>query len=303
MSAQEPKTLEDIRNILILGAGTMGLRIGLQAAISGFDVTIYDINPDVFGHSKKTQQGILRGLGKRGKIDPKDVESIVERMTWTDDLESACKTADLVNESVIENLEIKKEVWKKVGALCPPHTILTTNTSYMKASMMAEDTGRPELFCAFHFHDVFLANVVDVMPHPGTAEWITPLLMDLGKSLNQTPIHIQKENHGYIFNSMLMAIIDAAGALVTKGVATPQDVDRSWMGNFKMAIGPFGMLDAVGLETAWHITSGLKTEKAQRFAALLKEMVDAGKLGVKTGEGFYKYPGPEFKDENFIEQI
>ncbi len=303
MKTHTPKTLEDINRILILGAGTMGLRIGLQAAISGFDVTIYDINPDVFAHSKKTQQGILRGMIKREKLDPDAVEEINGRMTWTDDLEAACKDQDLVNESVIENLEVKKKVWKKVGELCPPHTVLTTNTSYMKASTMAEDTGRPELFCAFHFHDVFWANVVDIMPHPGTAEWITPLLMDLGRKLNQTPIHIQKENHGYIFNSMLMAIVGSAGNLVTTGVATPQDVDRSWMGNFKMDIGPFGMLDAVGLETAWHITSGLKDEKSKRFAALLREMIDAGKLGVKTGEGFYKYPGPEFKDENFIEQV
>ena len=281
----------------------MGLRIGLQAAISGYDVTIYDINKEVFPGSQKMQQKIMRGLVKRGKVAAEDTEAIYGRMRWTDDLEAACKDVDLVNESVIENIEIKKKVWKQLGEHCPPHTVFTTNTSYMKASAMAEDTGRPELFCAYHFHDVFLANVVDVMPHPGTAEWIIPMLMELGHKLWQTPIHIQKENHGYIFNAMLLQIIGSAGNLVTSGVATPQDVDRSWMGNFKMDIGPFGMLDAVGLETAWHITSGLKNEKSQRFADLLRGYIDAGKLGIKTGEGFYKYPNPEFKQEGFVEQV
>ena len=298
-----PMTIDDLKHILIVGAGTMGLRIGLQAAISGYEVTLYDINKEVFPGSQKMQQKIMRGLVKRGKVAPEDTESIYGRMRWTDDLEAACKDVDLVNESVIENIDIKKKVWKQLGELCPPHTVFTTNTSYMKSSAMAEDTGRPELFCAYHFHDVFLANVVDVMPHPGTASWIIPLLMDLGHKLQQTPIHIQKENHGYIFNAMLLQIIGSAGNLVTSGVATPQDVDRSWMGNFKMDIGPFGMLDAVGLETAWHITSGLKNEKSQRFADLLRGYIDAGKLGIKTGEGFYKYPNPEFKEEGFVEQV
>jgi 3-hydroxybutyryl-CoA dehydrogenase len=102
---------------------------------------------------------------------------------------------------------------------------------------------------------------------------------------------------------MLVALIGAAGALATFDIASIEDVDRSWMGNFKMEMGPFGILDTIGLETAWHITSTLTDTKSQKFSALLKQYVDAGKLGVKTGEGFYKYPHPSFKESDFINGI
>lgn len=291
-----PRKLSDIKEILILGSGTLGLRIGLQAAISGFDVIIYDIADKVFEQAKGIHSGILKGLVKSGKLDPELIAEIQNRITWTTDLAFACKNPDLVSESVPENLEIKKKVWKQVGELCPEKTLFTTNTSYMLSSWMAEETGRPALFCAFHFHDVFFANVVDIMPHPETASWFPELLEELGKVLNQIPVHIEKESPGYIFNAMLMSLLGSAGHLVTSGVASPEDVDKSWMGNFKMDMGPFGIMDTIGLDTAFNVTIGRKDERSKRFAAFLKEYVDAGKLGVKTGEGFYSYPNPSYKD-------
>ena len=166
--------------------------------------------------------------------------------------------------------------------------------------MFAEETGRPHLFCALHFHDVFTMNVVDVMPHPNTEGWVIDLLKDFGKAINQIPVLIQKENPGYLFNQMLMAILGAAGDLRTRDIASIQDIDRSWMGNFKSNIGPFGMLDTIGLETAWHIVKTRSDSRSVRFASLLKEYLDEGKLGLKTGEGFYKYPNPEFAEADFL---
>ena len=291
-----PKTISDIKEILILGAGTLGLRIGLQAAISGFDVVIYDLSEEVFTKAKSTQAGILKGLAKHGKISADGIEEIQKKITWTTDLALACKNPDLVSESVPEDLEIKKKVWRQVGELCPEKTLFTTNTSYMLSSWMAEETGRPKTFCAFHFHDVFFANVVDIMPHEQTVEWFPTLLEELGKVLNQIPVHIEKESPGYIFNAMLMSLLGAAGHLVTSGVASPEDVDKSWMGNFKMEMGPFGIIDNIGLDTAWHVSKDRKDERSKRFAAYLKEFIDAGKLGVKTGEGFYTYPHPAYKN-------
>jgi 3-hydroxybutyryl-CoA dehydrogenase len=124
--------------------------------------------------------------------------------------------------------------------------------------------------------------------------------MEMGKKLNQTPVFVKKESPGYIFNAMLVAVIGAAGALVTYDIASIEDVDRSWMGNFKMDRGPFGILDIIGLETVWHVTNAMSDTKSKKFAALLKTYVDAGKLGVKTGEGFYKYPNPAFQKSDFI---
>ena len=292
--------IEDINKVLILGAGTLGLRVGLQCAISGFETTIYDISEKALDTAIKTQASILKMLIRNEKLTEAQAEQAKGRLTFTTDPEAAADDADFLNESVTENLELKRKVWAQFGALCPEKTLFTTNTSYLLGSQIADASGRPERFCNFHFHDVFYSNVVDVMPHPGTEAWINDLLMELGEKLWQTPVFVQKENTGYIFNYMLMALLGAAGSLRTLNIGSIEDIDRSWMGNFKMEMGPFGILDTVGLDTAWHITSSQPDKKSQAFAALLKSYIDAGKLGVKTGEGFYTYPNPRFKEEGFV---
>jgi 3-hydroxybutyryl-CoA dehydrogenase len=293
-------TIEEIRTFSVLGAGTLGLRVGLQAAISGFDTIIFDINPDSLEAAKKNQEKILALLVKKHRLPEQELEAVRGRIHFTSNAEVAAN-CDLINESVTEDLQIKKAVWKQFGKLCPPHTLFTTNTSYLLPSMMAVDTGRPGLFCAFHFHDVFQANVVDIMPHAGTESWVPELLAALGRKLNQTPVIVRKESPGYIFNAMLLALIGAAGALVTSEVASVEDVDRSWMGNFKTDSGPFGILDAIGLDTAWHVTRNLPDEKSRRFAELLKSYINAGKFGVKNGEGFYRYPNPLYSRPGFVQ--
>lgn len=292
--------ISDIKKVLILGNGTLGLRIGLQTAISGFETTIYDIDEETFRVAEKIQASILKNLVERNIISSVEAELAKKRIIFTTDAAAAAANADFISESVVEDLGVKKKVWSQFAKLSPPHTVFTTNTSYLMPSQFATETGRPELFCAFHFHDVFFANVVDIMPHPATAQWVIDLLMEMGKKLNQTPVFVKKESPGYIFNAMLVALIGAAGALVTYDIASIEDVDRSWMGNFKMDRGPFGILDVIGLETVWHITNAMPDTKSKKFAALLKTYVDAGKLGVKTGQGFYKYPKPAFQEIGFI---
>jgi len=296
------KTLDDIRRFLVLGSGTLGLRVGLQAALSGFDTVIYDNRAEAFPHARKTQASILRHLVRAGRVGQEAADAAPDRIRFTTDPAEAAEDADFVSESVYEDLGVKQEVWRLFGRLCPPGTVFTTNTSYLLPSAFAADTGRPGRFCAFHFHDVFQANVVDVMPHPGTETWVCDLLMDMGRRLGQTPVRMSRESAGYVFNAMLMSLIGAAGALVTGGVAGIEDVDRSWMGNFKMESGPFGILDAIGLDTAWHVTNNQTDPRSLRFADFLKTYVDAGRLGVKTGEGFYTYPDPAFSRKGFIER-
>lgn len=292
----------DIRNFLVLGSGTLGLRIALQAAISGFDTVVYDISEHAFQTAEKVQGRILKQLIEKGRLTSDQAEGARQRIRFTLDPVDAAKEADFVSESVLEDLAVKKQVWSLFAGLCPPHAVFTTNTSYMLPSWFAAETGRPELFCAFHFHDVFHANVVDIMPHAGTDPVVCEMLKSLGTKLEQTPVFIKKESPGYVFNAMLMAFIGAAGVLVTNDVASIEDVDRSWMGNFKMDTGPFGVLDAIGLDTAWHVTNSQKDPKSQRFAAFLKSYVDQGKLGVKSGEGFYTYPKPAYAQDDFIQQ-
>ncbi len=292
--------IKDIKKVLVLGAGTLGLRVGLQCAVSGFQTTIYDISEEALAKAKGTHEGILKMLLRHEKLTEAQADEARGRLTFTTDAATAASDADLVNESVTENLELKRKVWAQFGELCPAKTVFTSNTSYLLPSQIADATGRPERFCNYHFHDVFYANVVDVMPHAATEDWINDLLMELGPVLWQTPVFVKKENPGYVFNFMLMSLIGAAGALKTGDVASIEDIDRSWMGNFKMDMGPFGILDTIGLDTAWHVTSNQSDKRSQAFAAFLKTYVDAGKLGVKTGEGFYTYPNPRYKEESFV---
>ena len=281
-----------INNVCILGAGTLGTRIALQAALSGFQVAVYDINAEAFVASKKVMALILRSLSL--------TEEIIAKITFTTDPAEAVADADIISESVTEELPLKRQVWAQFSALAPDKTIFTTNTSYLLPSMLVDSVDRPALFCAFHFHDVFYSKVVDIMPHPGTSEEVVSLLEDFGRALKQVPVIVRKENPGYVFNYMLMAVIGAAGKLRTKEVASIEDIDKSWMVNFHMPMGPFGILDSIGLDTAWHVTHNLEDAGSQAFAALLKTYIDAGKLGEKTGEGFYTYPAPAYKDPDFL---
>ena len=293
-------SLSQIKNITILGCGTLGLRIGLRCALDGFQVCIYDISSPQIERAKKTQEKILVSLLKKGLIEEEGRQAALNRIRWTQDPHEAANGADLMSESVTEQLELKRQVYEQFAPLWPEHTLLTTNTSYLLPSQLAEASGRPKRFCALHFHDVFTATVVDIMPHPHTAAWIPPLLMDFGKSIQQIPVLVQQETPGYVFNAMLMAILGMAGALYTKDLASVEDIDRSWMGNMNTPVGPFGMMDQIGLDTAYHVVSSRKDPRSIRFAEMLKTYVDAGKLGVKTGEGFYQYPRPAYQDKSFL---
>ena len=162
--------VDDIRRVLIIGAGTMGQEIGLQCAMYGYDVTLYDIKPEMLKMALARQKGYLDEIVRGGYMNDEQVDATLARITTTTDPAKAAAEADLVSESVPENPELKGKVFAQFNPLCPPRTIFTTNTSSLIPSMYAEATGRPDRFAAFHFHlDVWVSNVVDVMPHPGTA--------------------------------------------------------------------------------------------------------------------------------------
>ncbi len=293
--------MSEIKNITILGTGNLGSRIGLQAAISGYHVVFYDVNEAAFIRANQVFQKILKHLVKAENLKQEEIPDVQSRIFFTTNPAEAVQDADLISESVIEELTIKQRVWEQFGKLSPTKTIFTTNTSYLMPSQLASFSGRPEKFCAFHFHDVFTARVVDIMPHPGTDLALIPILEELGKKLNQVPVIVKKESPGYVFNFMLMALIGAAGKLKVNNIAEIEAIDKSWMVNFNVPIGPFGILDNIGLDTAWHVTQSQKDKASVAFAALLKTYIDQGKLGEKTGEGFYKYPNPEYRQGHFMQ--
>ncbi len=283
----------------------MGQQIGLQCAMYGYDVVLYDIAPDMLETATARQKAILAGFAAEGHMTQEQAEATLARITTTSDPKEAASEADLLSESVPENPELKGKVFTQFNELCPPRTIFTTNTSTLIPSMFAEATGRPAQFAALHFHlDVWVSNVVDIMPHAGTSEETVELLYAFAKRIGQIPIICKKENYGYVFNAMLNALNGAALTLAANGIAAVRDIDRAWIGIMKMPIGPLGILDRVGLDTAWEITEYwakvLGDQQLQKNADYLKEYVDKGYVGVKSGRGFYTYPDPAYQQPGFL---
>jgi 3-hydroxybutyryl-CoA dehydrogenase len=298
--------ITDVRRVLVIGSGTMGQQIGLQCATHGYDVVLHDIDPAALDAGVRRLRSYADEQVRAGVIDNATRERALAAITTTTDPALAAAEADLVSESVPEDPALKGRVFAQFNALCPPRTVFTTNTSSLLPSMFAAATGRPDRFAALHFHlPVWSGNVVDVMPHAGTSSETTELLLAFARRIGQIPIRLRKENYGYVFNAMYNAINTAAMTLVANGVASLEDVDRAWMGIFKMPIGPFGMLDDVGIDTAWHITDywarQLGDAQLRTNADFLKTYVDRGCLGTKSGEGFYRYPDPAYAKPGFIE--
>ena len=297
--------IEDVRRVLIVGAGTMGQQIGLQCAMHGYEVVVYDIAPEVLEAASAQIKAYTAQLVGQERLTQSEADATLARLSYTTDPEEAAAGADLLSESVPEDPALKGKVFAQFNDLCPPHTIFTTNTSTLIPSMYAEATGRPAQFAALHFHTyVWDSNVVDIMPHPGTSPETVELIYAFAQRIGQIPIVLQKENYQYVFNAMLGALNTAAVKLVVDGVASVEDVDRAWMGVMKMPVGPFGILDIVGLKTVWDIVQYWATTvndpQLQANADFLKQYVDKEWLGVKTGRGFYTYPDPAFARPDFL---
>ncbi|MHC1698790.1 MAG: 3-hydroxyacyl-CoA dehydrogenase [Geobacteraceae bacterium] len=297
--------LKDIKKILIVGGGTMGQQIGFQCAAHGYAVTIYDRAADALESARKRLTEYAEYLIIGGHLDRQTAENALSRITTTTNATAAASDVDLISESVPEDPILKGAVFAQFNQLCPARTIFTTNTSLLVPSMIAEATGRPDRFLAFHFHQpAWVGNVADVMPHAGTSAEVVALVRDFAKSINQIPMVLHKENHGYVFNAMYSALTGAAITLAANGVASVEDIDRAWMGVMKTPFGPLGTLDVVGLDTVWHISeyfaNALNDPQTRKNSDFLKqEYVDKGWLGVKSGRGFYTYPDPAYQAPAF----
>jgi 3-hydroxybutyryl-CoA dehydrogenase len=297
---------DDIRRVLVIGAGTMGLQIGLQAATHGFDVVLHDADPAVLDGAEQRLRGYGEAAVAAGSLDAEVLNQALTRTGFISDPVAAAVDADIVSESVPEDPVLKGRVLGQFNELCPERTVFTTNTSTLLPSMFAAATGRPDRFAALHFHTpVWLSNVVDVMPHPGTSAETTECLLAFARRIGQIPIRVRRENFGYVFNALYTAINREALTLAANGIASVEDVDRAWMGIMKMPIGPFGMLDGVGLDTVWDITDywarQLGDPQLRANADFIRTYLDQGCLGIKSGQGFYQYPDPAYQAPGFLE--
>lgn len=298
----------------------LGSQIAFQSAYCGFNVTVWLRNESSVERAKpkferlrtiylntleamKTNpQTYCRGLApspdvSAGEIDQlkAQADAALNNITFTLSYKEAARDCDLVIEAIAENPEEKIAFYTELAKHLPEKTIIATNSSTMLPSAFAQHTGRPEKYLALHFaNEIWRNNTAEVMGHPETSKQAYDDVAEFAETISMIPLKLQKEQPGYILNSLLVPFLSAAEALLATGVANCETIDKTWMLATGAPLGPFRILDIVGLTTAYSI--GIMDPRSKdpstvqgKVAALLKGYIDEGKTGVNAGEGFYKY--------------
>lgn len=283
----------------------MGCANAITAGLAGYRVIIFDINTISLDSVPFRLKEIGDFLLMQGLALQSDLENVISNIKTTNDLVVATSNADLVSESVFENLEVKREVHKELDGLCLPHTIITTNTSGFLVSEIEDvvSNERGRLFAALHSH--LGAVLVDIVSGPRTLQGTIDILERYVLSLNAVPLILKKETPGYVLNAMLGPVLATSMLLCQSGNATVTEIDRAWMSQQVVKIGPFGLIDLFGLNVVYESwqnprpLSDYEINKA-KIITLLKPYIESDDLGAKKGKGFYRYPNPDYAQPDFL---
>lgn len=310
----------DIKNVVVAGGGVLGSQIAFQSAYKGFNVKVWlrsegsidrakpkferwkNVYLQTLEAMKTNPAAYARGLADSPELSDEQIEALkaqvekaAESIVLTTSYDEAFGDADLVIEAIAEEPKQKIELYTEMQKHLPERTIVCTNSSTMLPSQFAEYTGRPEKYLALHFaNEIWKNNTAEVMGHPGTDPAVYEQVAEFAGKIGMIPLRLKKEQPGYILNSMLVPFLTAAESLLANGVADPETIDKTWMLATGAPVGPFRILDIVGLVTAYNIVvmnpqaSDPETTPG-KIAATLKKYIDEGKTGVNAGEGFYKY--------------
>jgi 3-hydroxybutyryl-CoA dehydrogenase len=290
--------------VLIIGIGTMGAQIALQFAMHGFSVRQFNAKSSSLQRAMLDITALLDLLIANGYCTEKR-ETVLGRIsTYTDEREAA-RNVDLVSESVPDEPKLKGDLFFRFHSLCPAHTLFLSNTSHLVPSMFAERSGRPKNLLAFHFgNPVWKERVLDVMPHSGTDPEAVDIACEVARRIDLVPIVYPKEHSGYIMNHMEREYLKVAFEIVSLGVATYKDVDRAWLLTHG-STPPFALIDLMGIDHSYNVAlrAAEAGDSGARIVAdyLNEHFISKGKFGRKSGEGFYRYPNPEFAQPKFIE--
>lgn len=310
----------DIKNVVVAGGGVLGSQIAFQSAYKGFNVKVWlrsegsidrakpkferwkNVYLQTLEVMKTNPAAYARGLADSPELSDEQIEALkaqvekaAESIVLTTSYDEAFGDADLVIEAIAEEPKQKIELYTEMQKHLPERTIVCTNSSTMLPSQFAEYTGRPAKYLALHFaNEIWKNNTAEVMGHPGTDPAAYEQVAEFAGKIGMIPLRLKKEQPGYILNSMLVPFLTAAESLLANGVADPETIDKTWMLATGAPVGPFRILDIVGLVTAYNIVvmnpqaSDPETTPG-KIAATLKKYIDEGKTGVNAGEGFYKY--------------
>lgn len=310
----------DIKNVTVAGGGVLGSQIAFQSAYKGFNVKVWlrsegsidrakpkferwkNVYLQTLEAMKTNPAAYARGLADSPELSDEQIEALktqvekaAENIVLTTSYDEAFGDADLVIEAIAEEPKQKIALYTEMQKHLPEHAIICTNSSTMLPSQFAEYTGRPAKYLALHFaNEIWKNNTAEVMGHPGTDPAVYEQVAEFAGKIGMIALRLKKEQPGYILNSMLVPFLTAAESLLANGVADPETIDKTWMLATGAPVGPFRILDIVGLVTAYNIVimnpqaSDPETTPG-KIAAALKKYIDEGKTGVNAGEGFYKY--------------
>jgi 3-hydroxybutyryl-CoA dehydrogenase len=283
----------EIKKITVVGAGNMGHQIALCAAISGFEVKCTDTNPNILSKAILFVENYLNERVAKGKLTAESASQAKENISFVSNIEDAVFDVDLVIEAIIEKLEIKRTLFSQLDKLCPPHTILATNSSYIVSSKIADATNRPEKVCNMHFFNPALVmKLVEVVKGPHVSDETVSAVMDAAKKMNKTPVVLHKEIYGFLVNRLLQATRKEALKLLDMGVASFEDIDTAAMNGLGYPMGPFQLLDLTGIDLAYHVGMEKYEESGDDSDLPSPTVVDKynkGEFGKKVGKGFYDY--------------
>ncbi len=283
----------DIKKLGVVGAGAMGNGIAQLAAQIGCDVVMRDIEDAFVERGMNNIDRFLSKSVEKGKLESTEKDAILGRITGTTDM-SRLKDVDFVIEAVIEDLELKKSVFKELDELCRPEVVLASNTSSMSLTEIAAATKRPENVCGMHFFNpVPLMRLVEVIRGYATSDETVAITTDLAKKMGKITVEVKKDSPGFIVNRIMIPHMVEAIKIVEEGIATKEDVDIAVKNGLNYPMGPFELMDLTGIDICYFVNEYFHKElnKELKWVSpnLLKTMIRANKLGKKTGEGWYDY--------------
>jgi 3-hydroxybutyryl-CoA dehydrogenase len=295
---------EKIRKVAVVGTGLLGTQIAIQAICFDYEVSAHDPDEGSFNRVIQILDAMMKFTGKAPVVPMEEWEKGAKRVNLCKELEEALRDADLVIEAAPEELGLKRKLFERLDALAPRGAILATNSSSIPISKIESATNRPEKCLNTHFYSPATGlNMVDIMGGTRT----TAETMEAGKawirSIGCVPLTVKKEILGFCFNRVWRAIKRETLYMWAEGFVDFRDIDRAWMIFSGMAQGPFGLMDAVGLDVVYDIEMVYYNESKDpkdHPPEALKAMVDRKELGIKTGKGFYTYPEPEYSRPDFL---